>query len=124
MGEAYSGHEILNHLGNKIRVTARTIEALKRRNYLRRDHPTGLLQINPNLYPAFLELENGDHRKPFMRELGADCSGPRVAVCHCKECQSRESDLDYTRLSTEHHRHTVREALKAVRDKRNALRTT
>lgn len=123
MGEAYSGHELLNHLGDKIRVTARTIKALSRRNYLRRDHPSGLLQINPRLYPTFLALENSDHRKPFMRELGADCSGPRVAVCHCKSCQSRESDLDHTRLSTEHHRQQVKAVLKDIKARRNALRS-
>ena len=58
MGEAlHGGHEMLNHQGRVIRVTRRTIRALDMRNYLRRDRRSGLLQLRPESYPVFRELE-------------------------------------------------------------------
>lgn len=92
------GHEMLNHLGERISVTAHTLRSLDSRHYLRRDHATGLLQLNPKLYPTFLEIEGGDHWATFFREIGADCKGPNVVRCKCRECQSRLSDTDHTRL--------------------------
>jgi hypothetical protein len=92
------GHEMLNHLGERICVTAHTLRSLDSRHYLRRDQETGLLQINPDLYPAFLEIEGGDHRAKFFREIGADCKGPNVAKCKCRECQAKMADGDHTRL--------------------------
>jgi hypothetical protein len=60
MGEALDGgHEMLNHLGKVIRVTRKTIRSLDKRNYLRRDRRSGLLQLRPEFYPLFRELERG-----------------------------------------------------------------
>jgi hypothetical protein len=60
MGETlHGGHEMLNHLGRVICVTRRTIRALEMRNYLRRDRRSGLLQLRPEFYPLFRELERG-----------------------------------------------------------------
>ena len=100
MGEAYvGGHEILNHRGERIRVTRETIKELDKRNYLRRDRPTGLLQIKPWLYRALLILENGDRPTKFMRELGPDLSGPNVPKCNCRQCKRISEDLEDSRLS-------------------------
>lgn len=62
IGEALQGgHEMLNHLGNVIRVTRRTIRGLNTCNYLRR-HPRCVLQ----LFPAFSGILLGR-----MAELGS-----------------------------------------------------
>jgi hypothetical protein len=98
MSESLSGHEILNDLGQRIRVTARTLRSLDQRHYLRRDRATGLLQVTRTVKPLLLEIECGDRQPIFMRELGRDISGPAVCVCHCLQCQKIASDIDHTRL--------------------------
>ena len=119
MGEAlHGGHEILNHLGRVIRVTRRTIRALDMRNYLRRDRRSGLLQLRPESYPVFRELERSDRQGGLFRELGADCSGPNVPICHCRQCSGRVADLDHTRLSDEYRRMRTDEVIKGVKSKR------
>jgi hypothetical protein len=76
MGKAlHGGHEMLNHLGNVICVTRSTMRALSMRNYLRRDRKTGLLQLRPEFYPIFKELERSNRHGGLFRELGTDCSG-------------------------------------------------
>ncbi len=120
MGEAlHGGHEMLNHLGKVIRVTQRTIRSLDIRNYLRRDHKSGLLQLRPELYSLFKELERGDRHGGILRELGDDCSGPNVANCHCRQCSGRVADLDHTRLSDEYRRVRTDEVIKTVKSKRH-----
>jgi len=119
MGEAlHGGHEMLNHLGRVIRVTRRTIRALDMRHYLRRDHRSGLLQLRPEFYPLFKELERGDRRGGVLRELGDDCSGPNIPICHCRQCSSQAADLDHTRLSDEYRQMKTDEVIKAVKSKR------
>ena len=119
MGEAlHGGHEMLNHLGRVIRVTRRTIRTLDIRNYLRRDHRSGLLQLRPEVYPVFRELERGDRHAGILRELGEDCSGPNVPVCRCRQCSGKVADLDHTRLSDEYRRMRTDEVIKAVKSKR------
>jgi hypothetical protein len=121
MGEAlHGGHEMLNHLGRVIRVTRRTIRALDMRNYLRRDHRSGLLQLRPEFYPLFRELERGNRNGGILRELGDDCSGPNVPICHCRQCSGKVADLDHTRLSDEYRRVRADEVIKAVKSKRRA----
>jgi hypothetical protein len=120
MGEAlHGGHEMLNHLGKVIRVTRRTIRTLDMRNYLRRDRRSGLLQLRPEFYPLFKELERGDRQGGILRELGDDCSGPNVPICHCRQCSSQAADLDHTRLSDEYRRVRTDEVIKAVKSKRH-----
>jgi hypothetical protein len=120
MGEAlHGGHEMLNHLGRVIHVTRRTLRALDMRHYLRRDRRSGLLQMRPELYPMFKELERGDRRGGIMRELGHDFSGPNVPICHCKQCSGKVADLDHTRLSDEYRRMKTDEVIKAVKSKRH-----
>ena len=119
MGEAlHGGHEMLNHLGKAIRVTHRTIRALDMRNYLRRDRQSGLLQLRPEFYPLFKELERGDRHGGILRELGADCSGPNVPICRCRQCSGKVADLDHTRLSDEYRQLKTDEVIAAVRAKR------
>ena len=94
MSEALpSGHAILNHLDHVIYVTQRSIRIMDMHGYIRRDRPSGLLQIKPELMDVMAEMEYG---KPLMRELGPDCSGPMVAMCKCRECRRKESDIDQT----------------------------
>jgi hypothetical protein len=119
MGEAlHGGHEMLNHLGRVIRETRRTLRSLDMRHYLRRDRSSGLLQLRPDLYPVFRELECGDRHAGILRELGEDCSGPNVPVCHCRQCSGKAADLDHTRLSDEYRRLKADEVIAAVRAKR------
>ncbi len=89
------GHEMMNHLGRRIRVTERTIEALEIRGYLHRNRETGLKQISPQNYLVFVEAERATD---WWHELGEDCSGPNVVVCRCPECQRLISDIDKTPL--------------------------
>jgi hypothetical protein len=120
MGEAlHGGHKMLNHLGNMIRVTKSAIRALSLRNYMRRDHSTGLFQLRPEFYPIFKELERGNRRGGILRELGDDCSGSNVPTCHCRQCSGRVADLDHTRFSDEYHRMRTDEVIKAVKSKRH-----
>ncbi len=119
MGEAlHGGHEMLNHLGKVIRVTRRTIRALDMRNYLRRDRRSGLLQLRPEYYPLFGELERSHRPNGIFRELGQDCSGPNVPICRCRQCSGKVADLDHTRLSDEYRRVKADEVIKAVKAKR------
>jgi hypothetical protein len=97
MGEAYEdgGHEMLNHLGLRIRVTERTLEALEMRGYLHRNRETGLKKMSLNNYLIFVEAERStDH----FYELGEDCSGPNQVVCDCQKCRER-TNLDDSRIS-------------------------
>jgi hypothetical protein len=120
MGEAlHGGHEMLNHVGKVIRVTRRTIRALDMRNYLQRDRRSGLLQLRPEFHPLFRELERGDSQGGILRELGDDCSGPNVPICHCRQCSGTVADLDHTRLSDEYRRMRADEVIKAVKTKRH-----
>lgn len=109
---------MLNHLGRVIRVTRRTLRTLDIRNYLRRDRSSGLFQLRPEFYPLFKELERGDCRGGILRELGDDCSGPNVPICHCRQCSGKAADLDHTRLSDEYRRMRTDEVIKAVKSKR------
>ena len=109
---------MLNHLGRVIRVTRRTIRTLDIRNYLRRDHRSGLLQLRPEVYPVFRELERGDRHAGILRELGEDCSGPTVPVCRCRQCSGKDADLDHTRLSDEYRRMRTNEVINAMKSKR------
>lgn len=119
MGEAFhGGHEMLNHLGRVIRVTRRTICVLDMRNYLRRDHRSGLLQLRPEFYPMFKELERGDRHGGILRELGDDYSGPNVPMCRCRQCSGKVADLDHKRLSDQYRWLKAEEAVKAVTTKR------
>jgi hypothetical protein len=111
MSDSIGGHEMINHLGQVIRVTARTLRTLDMQHFLQRDRASGLLAMKPWLFPLWAEF-GPDY------ELGPDMSGANQCICKCAECQSMVSDLDYTRLSTEHHRVKVNEALNAVRSKR------
>jgi hypothetical protein len=97
MGEAYEvgGHEMLNHLGQRIRVTEQSLEALEMRGYLHRNRETGLKQMSPKNYLVFIEAERStDH----FYELGEDCSGPNQVVCHCQSCREK-TNLDDSRIS-------------------------
>jgi hypothetical protein len=119
MGEAlHGGHKMLNHLGMVIRVTRRTIRALDMRNYLRRDHRSGLLQLRPEFYQVFKELERTNRDGRMFNELGADCSGPNVAMCRCRQCSGKVAELDHTRLSDEYRRVKTNEVIRAVKAKR------
>jgi hypothetical protein len=100
-------------------LTRRTLRTLDIRNYLRRDRSSGLLQLCPEFYPLFKELERGDHHDGILRELGDDCSGPNVPICHCKQCSGSVADLGHTRLSDEYRRMKTDEVIKAVKSKRN-----
>ena len=91
------GHEMLNHEGNRIFVTARTIQELSRRGYLGRDRATGLKYFDPKGYELFRDGEVGT---PWWYELGPDLSGPNVPVCKCATCLRQKSDLEDSRLST------------------------
>ena len=91
MSEALLGHEILNHLGVRIRISARTLRRLDMEHFLRRDKATGLLQFKPELIELHRQM-GPDH------ELGSDFSGPNVCECKCKQCQAK-SDLSDSRMS-------------------------
>lgn len=108
MSDSLTGHEILNHLGRRIRVSQHSLRSLDMRHYLRRDRATGLMQFKPELIGPFCELEGGDHHSKFFDELGRDCQGANVVICKCRECGDRISDLDHTRMSHEHTRNLVR----------------
>ena len=119
MGEAlHGGHVMLNHLGRVIRVTRRPIRTLDIRNYLQRDRSSGLLQLRPEFYPPFKELERSDRRGGIPRELGDDCSGPNVPISSCRQCSGKVADLDHTRLSDEYRRMNTDEVIKAVKSKK------
>ncbi len=94
------GHEMLNHLGERICVTEQTLRSLDQRHYLARDRATGLFQLTERSYRVYLDLECGAHRARFARELGTKATGPSVAVCRCEKCM-RKQDLGDTRLSDE-----------------------
>lgn len=79
------GHEMLNHEGQVIRVTARTLDALDIRGYLTRDYHTGLKQLTPKNFTVFQEVERGSDQ---FYELGEDCSGPNQVVCNCERCRA------------------------------------
>jgi hypothetical protein len=98
MGEAlHGGHEMLNHLGRVIRVTRRTIRTLDIRNYLCRDHRSGLLQPRPEFYPMFKELERGDRRGPHRHAQGrcrtllesVELAGALQALSFTQDCGTR-----------------------------------
>ena len=99
------GHPMMNHVGRTIFVTQSTLRTLDMLHYLKRNSNTGLLQMKPNCYPVYLELEgNGKHNRIFQ-ELGPDVSGPNVAICRCRECQRKLADLDdirHSKVRTEH----------------------
>lgn len=78
------GHEILNHVGRRIRVTERTLDALDVRGYLHRNKESGIKQISAKNFLVFLEVERETHH---FYELGDDCSGPNQVVCHCEKCK-------------------------------------
>jgi hypothetical protein len=106
MGEALpGGHEMLNHLGKMIRVTRRTLRSLDMRNYLRRDHRSSFLRLRPEYYPVF-------------KELGADCLGPNVPMCRCRQCSGKVADLDHMRLPDEYRRVKTDELIRAVKAKK------
>jgi hypothetical protein len=107
MSESLTGHEILNHLGQRISVSKHSLQSLDRFHYLRRDRATGLLAFKPELIGLFRQLEGGDHHSKFFNELGRDCKGANVVICKCKDCSNRISDLDHTRMSDEHVRNMV-----------------
>ena len=120
MGEAlHGGHEMLNHLGKVIRVTRRTIRALDP-CATTCDAIAGAVCSSCVLssIPLFKELERGDRHGGILRELGDDCSGPNVPICHCRQCSSQAADLDHTRLSDEYRRVKTDEVIKAVKSKR------
>jgi hypothetical protein len=92
MIEQYGGHEMLNHLRERIRVSERTMQTLNMCGYLQRDHETGLLWLDSMSFLVFSEAEYGSE---VHRELGHDCSGPNQVICHCQKCKERvasESD--------------------------------
>lgn len=101
MIEQYGGHEMLNHLRERICVTEGTIQALNMRGYLRRDRETGLLWLNSMSFLVFSEAEYGTE---MYRELGPDCSGPDLVVCHCQKCKeilaSESDDAHISGVST------------------------
>ena len=76
---------MLNHEGQRIRVTVRTLRALDVRGYLQRNRSTGLLQLTPQYYPVFCEVERFTEH---FHELGADCSGANQVVCNCEQCKA------------------------------------
>jgi hypothetical protein len=85
------GHEMLNHLGKRITVTARTLRRLDMQHWLERDKPTGLMRFKGELAHLFYEM-GPDY------ELGPDMSGPNVCKCNCRECIEK-LNLDDTRVS-------------------------
>lgn len=93
MGEAI-GHEMINHLHQRICVSERTLEALNMRGYLQRDRETGLLALGLRAFLVFSEAEQGT---AHYYELGPDCSGPNQVVCRCERCKRlmghRDPDL-------------------------------
>jgi hypothetical protein len=95
--EQYGGHEMLNHLRERIRVTESTIQTLNMCGYLRRDRETGLLWLDFTSYLVFSETEYGSE---MHRELGPDCSGPNQVVCQCQKCkESLASESDDAHIS-------------------------
>ena len=100
------GHEILNPYGQRIRVSARTLDALDCRGYLHRDKATGLKHIDRKSFLVFIEAERGTN---WWYELGDDGSGPNVVKCSCRQCQDR-TDVDDVRLSRIRTEQIVREA--------------
>ncbi len=91
-------HEMLNHLGEKIRVTQRTLRELDKCHYLRRDKESGLLQMKPYFFKLFLEVEGGDRPSFMFKEVGRDFRGLNVVNCKCKECQRAIAQTDNTHL--------------------------
>jgi hypothetical protein len=116
VGEAAGGHSILNHKRDVIRITAKSIDAMDIRGYLKRDHQTGLKQIKPDLMDMMSEMEYGS---PLMRELGPDCSGPMVAMCRCRDCRCKESETDQTLTPEMQHIANQEQSAEVVRIVRN-----
>jgi hypothetical protein len=114
MRKTLLGHEMLNHLGETICVTAQTLRRLDSRHYLKRDRASGLLKMIPRLYPLWLELEPPDI------ELGRDMSGPNSCICGCDECKAVLSGSDHRTVSRVYQRQVVEDALAAVRARRVA----
>jgi len=85
MGEAI-GHEMMNHLGQRIIVSAKTLEALNMRGYLKRDHESGLLRLCMRSWYVFVEAERATSH---YYELGSDCSGPNSVKCNCQKCKDK-----------------------------------
>lgn len=83
MGEAI-GHEMINHLKQRIIVSERTLEALNMRGYLKRDHESGLLSLSVTNFLVFGEAEQATRH---YYELGPDCSGPNQVICECNKCK-------------------------------------
>jgi hypothetical protein len=97
MSEQYGGHEMLNHLRERIRVSEGTIQTLNMCGYLLRDRETGLLWLDSMSFLVFSEAEYGT---PMHRELGSDCSGPNQVICHCQKCKELlASDSDDAHIS-------------------------
>lgn len=77
---------MMNHLEQRITVSARTLEALNMRGYLKRDHESGLLSMSVRNYLVFSQAELATQH---YYELGPDCSGPNQVVCLCEKCKER-----------------------------------
>jgi hypothetical protein len=118
MSEQYGGHEMLNHLRERIRVSEGTIQTLNMCGYLRRDRETGLLWLDGMSFLVFSEAEYGSQ---MHRELGQDCSGPNQVVCHCEKCKELlASENDDAHISGVRTSQIVRE----VRERRAASART
>jgi hypothetical protein len=109
------GHLLLGPDGEKIRVPYFAFAKLRCLGLLVNNKPRLSRRIYEYLNPEFESLTEG-----LPKLLGADLSGPSWLVCKCRECSSKYSELDYTRLSSEHHRQQVYEALRQVRARRPA----
>lgn len=96
------GHEMLNHLGRRITVTARKLRQLDMENWLKRDRESGLLKFKSELFTLYFSY-GPDH------ELGPDMSGPNVCKCRCGECATK-IDTGDTRIKDIRTRQIVRDA--------------
>lgn len=96
MDTCVGSHEILNHRGEIIRVTRKALRGLDMRNYLKRNRETGMLQIKPEYYLVYLELECGDRPSFIYKELGRDMRGASTVACKCRDCQREAGQTDNT----------------------------
>lgn len=108
-------HEVLNPAGAAITLPKWAMRRLRRLGLLVYDRATRRTRISERIRELTPLLETPDFAhfplrafdpartrssagagSALLRTLGRDCSGPSVAVCHCRECESRLEDADTT----------------------------
>jgi hypothetical protein len=92
------GHEILTPEGKAIRMPKYAFRLLRKLGVLEHNRA----QLKPIIY-QLLDRQYDDLLMGLRHLLGKYLDGPDWCVCHCRECQSKESQTDNTSLPGHKH---------------------